>query len=70
MFVNRSFLNFETLLSVFDTYVASVINYGADIWGFHTALDVENVHLNFCKIILNLRRSINTNIVYFELKNW
>jgi len=56
--------NIETLLSVFDTYVASVINYGTEIWGFHTALDI---HLNFCKRILNLRRSINTSIVCFEL---
>ena len=39
--------NIETKCSIFDTYVGSILNYGAEIWGFHKALDVEKVHLMF-----------------------
>jgi len=38
--------------------------------GFHTALDVEEVHLIFCDRIPNLGRSTNTSIVYFELSRY
>lgn len=41
--------NVETQLNVFDTYVKSVLSYGAEIWGFHKGQDVEKVHINFCK---------------------
>ena len=27
----------------FDTYVGSILNYGAEIWGFHKATDIEKV---------------------------
>ena len=44
--------NVETLCSVFDTYVCSVLLNGSELWGFHRCADVEKVHLNFCKNIL------------------
>ena len=30
---NEMYLNTETMLSLFDTYVESVLNYGYEIWG-------------------------------------
>ena len=35
--INNDFYNVETLLSLFDTYVASIVNYGSEIWGSHKA---------------------------------
>ena len=60
--------NHHTLLSLFDTYI-SVLCYGCEIWGFHKAPDIEKVHVNYCKGILNVKTSTCTpNImVYYEL---
>ena len=35
--------NHKTLLSLFDTYVSSIAFYGCEIWGCHSAPDIENV---------------------------
>jgi hypothetical protein len=40
-------LNVTTQLSLFDTYIGSLANYGCEVWGSHPANDLENVHLNF-----------------------
>ena len=45
---NDNYLNIETKLHVFDTYVASVLNYGAEVLGFHPGNDIEKVHTRFC----------------------
>ena len=42
---NEMYLNTETMLSLFDSYVGSVLNYECGIWGFHYSKDVENVQL-------------------------
>ena len=34
--------NIETLCSVFDTFVGSVLNYSSEVWGFHKAQEMEN----------------------------
>ena len=38
-----------TKLSLFDTYISSIANYGCEIWGLHPAHELERVHLDFCK---------------------
>lgn len=57
----------ETQINVFDTYVKSVLCYGAEIWGFHKGPDVERVHINFCKRILGVRKNTCNSAVYYEL---
>ena len=47
--------NVETQLSVFDTYVNSILNYGSEVWGLHKAPDVEKVHSSFCKTLLGVK---------------
>lgn len=42
---SQLYLNTETMLSIFDTYIASILNYGCEIWGMHAANDIEKVHL-------------------------
>jgi hypothetical protein len=37
----------ETFLSLFDCYVASVLNYASAIIGTHGGLNLERVHLDF-----------------------
>ena len=59
-------LNVETLISLFDTYVASILNYGCEVWCSHSANDVEKVHLEYIKSILGVRKITNTASVYFE----
>jgi hypothetical protein len=49
--------NHETLLSLFDTYVKCILNYGCEVWGYHTAPDIEKIHLYFLKRILKVRKS-------------
>ena len=59
--------NTETLSSVFDTYVSSVLGYASEVWGFHRAIDVEKVHTSFCKNILGVAKSTYHDLVYYEL---
>jgi hypothetical protein len=63
---NHSF-NVETQCSVFDTYVASILCYGSEIWGFHKAPDVEKVHSRFCKNVLKVKKSTCNDLLYCEL---
>ena len=55
--------NTETLLSLFDIYVKSIVNYGCEVCGFH----IETLHLSFLKRVLKVRKSTSNYMVYFEL---
>lgn len=52
---------------MFDKYIASVLNYGAEVWGFHTGKDVERVHTNFFKLILRVFSSTPDFMIHTEL---
>ena len=65
--IHDDYYNPETLLSLFDTYVASILNYCSEIWGFHMAPNIEKVHLYFLKRILKVKMSAVTNMIYCEL---
>jgi exonuclease III len=60
-------LNIETQLSLFDTYVCSIMNYASEVWGHHTGAEIEKVHTDFCKYIIKVRKSASHNMVYSEL---
>ena len=62
-----NYFNIETQLSVFDTFVSSVINYASEIWGFHQAPDIEKLHTSFCKKILGVRKNTCNSFIYQEL---
>ena len=64
---NDTYLNVESKLSIFDTYVSSVMNYGSEVWGFHPGKNIENVHLNFCKRTLRVKSSTPNYMIYSEL---
>ena len=54
------------LCTLFDKLVMPVLLYGSKIWGFHQALDIEKVHLLFCKKILHLKRNTANYLIYSE----
>ena len=62
--------NHETLISLFDTYISCILCYGCEIWGSHIGVDVENVHLNFLKRTLKVRRSAVNVLITFILKKF
>ena len=62
---NEMYLNTETILSLFDTYVASVLNYGCEIWGFHNGKDIEKVQLQYLKTLLGVKKK-SSAVVYCE----
>ena len=57
----------ETLLSLFDTYVSSILNYGCEVWWYHKVDDVEKVHISNLKRILKVWKSAVNYMVYCEL---
>ena len=52
---------------MFDTLVAPILNYSAEIWGYHKSPDVESVHSKFCRKLLCVRNSTNLDAIYGEL---
>ena len=46
------YFNMETLLSLFDTRVVSILNYGCGVWGFNKANSLEAVNMQYCKMTL------------------
>lgn len=51
---------------LFDTLVASVLNFGAEIWGNHYATDVEMVHTKFLRHILGVKKTSNLAAFFGE----
>lgn len=63
----ENILNIESKLKVFDTYVASVLHYGAEVCGFYIGKDVEPVHTRFSKLVLRVFSSTPNFMIYTEL---
>ena len=53
-------------LQLFQSLVAPVLCYASEIWGFAEAKKVEIVHLKFLKMILKVRKTTPSCIVYKE----
>ena len=47
----------EILFKIFDTKIKPIILYGSEIWGVKRYNNVENVHIKFCKIVLNVGKT-------------
>ena len=54
-------------LRLFDAMVLPILNYGAEIWGFHSGPDVERVYLKFLKQTLGVKAQTCT-LLY--MVNW
>ena len=53
------------IFDLFDTYVASTLSYGCDIWQLSKSENTERIHRKFIKWLLNLKPS--TNSLYAEV---
>jgi hypothetical protein len=56
----------ETLVQLFDTYVASILNYRCEVWCSHNAKDLEKIQLEIIKSVPGARGNTNFAMVYFE----
>ena len=55
------------MMDLFDKYIGAILNYSCEVWGFHSARDIEQVQLCFCKRILGVKKSTQNDFVYGEL---
>ena len=53
-------------MAKFDKMVMPVILYGCEVWGYKNLGTLENLHLKFCKLVLNLKSSTPDVMVYGE----
>ena len=60
-------LNIETHLELFDKIVKPILLYGCEVWGIGDNSIIERVHLKFCKLLLNLKKSTPDFMIYGEL---
>ena len=63
------FVNITTKhsLELFDKLVSPTLNYGAEVWGFFKANQIERVHMQFCKRLLGVNKSTQNNFIYGDL---
>jgi hypothetical protein len=59
-------INISEKIKLFDAMVSLILHYGSEVWGFHTAIDIEKVHIKFLKQILGVRAQTPNNAVYGE----
>ena len=60
-------LSIKCLLDLFDKMIKPILLYGCEVWGFSNNDILEKLHLKFCKILLNLKTSTPSYMVYGEL---
>jgi hypothetical protein len=60
-------LSIKCLLDLFDKMIKPILLYGCEVWGFSNNDILEKIHLKFCKILLNLKPSTPSYMVYGEL---
>ena len=60
-------LNHTTRLFLFDCYISCVINYASEIWETQKGQILENLHLDFCKKLLCVKRTTCSSAVYIQL---
>ena len=69
--LNRLFQNItlscEEKFELFDCLVGSVLNYAAEVWGFHKGPDVERLPTRFCRSLLGVKQSTNLYALYIEM---
>jgi hypothetical protein len=65
--IRNMHLNKETVLSLFDCYVCSIFNYGSEVWGAHKGINIEKIHMDFCKRLLGVKRTTCNVMMYVEL---
>ena len=52
---------------LFDTYVASILSYGCEVWGYLKSEYIERIHRKVIKWLLNLKPSTNSYALHAEV---
>ena len=70
--LNKYLYNLTTLspahiLDLFDKLITPILNYAAEVWGFHTAKSIETIHMQFCKRMLGVKQSTQNDFIHGEL---
>ena len=65
--IRNQSISIDLQLRLFDSIVEPILLYGSEVWGFENTIDIERIHLQFCKNILHLRKSTPYYMVYGEL---
>ena len=53
---------------MFDKMVKPVLMYCSEVWGFHKCPNIEQLHVQYCKHILRVKRSTPNDIVLGEAR--
>ena len=61
------YLNAELQWQLFDSMIASILNYASEIWGFHRANDIELIHNKFCRFVLKVGKNVPISFLCGEL---
>ena len=59
-------LPFDLMTELFYSLVVPIIIYGSEIWGYSMIKDIEKLQLKFMKMILNVKASTCSAVVYGE----
>ena len=53
-------------LGAFDSLVVSILCYGSRVWGYEYHTKIEQVHINFCKLVVGVRKYASNSAVLSE----
>ena len=56
-------MDVSVIMELFNEYIGDILNYSCEVWGFHSARDIEQVQLSFCKRILGVKKSTQNDFV-------
>ena len=56
----------KILFQLFDAFVGSILSYGCEVWGFTKCKNIETIHLKFLKLLLGVKKSTSSMVVYGE----
>ena len=60
-------LSVSCIYDLFVKIVVPILLHGCEIWGFTNLQMIERLHLKFCKMLLNLKKSTPNYMIYCEL---
>ena len=63
-------LSINCQLDLLDKMVKPILLYGCEIWGLGNIEIIERIHIQFCKLFLQLKNSTSTYMIYGELRRY
>ena len=63
-------MHVDIQLKIFDTLVIPIETYGAEVWGFEHLNMLDQLELQFLKLVMNVRRSTPKYMIYGELGDY